>query len=178
MRNNSTCSNTKSKQTSAPEPTSSANSSTLNFTPTTTTLAPNITQPIGTDLQELMMQHQNHPVTSDPTDYHHHTHTHNIQHQILSSSHNQRVAQHQNNSVNHHMLPRPNHPTATSTAAAVAAAMMLDPRFHHNSGVPYPTSTPASMAMAAAVQSTQQIQAASGQHSEYAPTIQNCMALF
>lgn len=33
------------------------------------------------------------------------------------------------------MLARGNHSTATSTAAAVAAAMMLDPRFHHNTTV-------------------------------------------
>jgi hypothetical protein len=43
--------------------------------------------------------------------------------------------------------------------------------------VPYhPTTTPVSMAMAA-VQSSQQIQA-SGQHSEYPPSLQNCMTLF
>lgn len=43
--------------------------------------------------------------------------------------------------------------------------------------VPYhPNSTPVSMAMAA-VQSSQQIQA-SGQHTDYPPSLQNCMTLF
>ncbi|XP_022917988.1 zinc finger protein 271-like [Onthophagus taurus] len=152
-----------------------------------------VTQPIGTEIQDLIMHHQNHPISSttgnipainpnyhhfgDPADFHHHSHAHNIQHQILASGHNQRISQHSNNVVNHHMLGRGNHSTATSTAAAVAAAMMLDPRFHHNSTVPYhPTTTPVSMAMAA-VQSSQQIQGSS-QHGEYPPSLQNCMTLF
>lgn len=153
----------------------------------------NVSQPIGSDIQNLIMHHQNHAVSStgsnipaintnyhhftDPTDFHHHSHAHNIQHQILASGHNQRITQHSNNVVNHHMLTRSNHSTTTSTAAAVAAAMMLDPRFHHNSSVPYhPTTTPVSMAMAA-VQSPQQIQS-STQHAEYPPSLQNCMTLF
>lgn len=72
---------------------------------------------------------------TEPSEFHHHGHTHNIQHQILASGHNQRPNQHHNNVVNHHMLARSNHSTATSTAAAVAAAMMLDPRFHHTTTV-------------------------------------------
>ncbi|KAF5276300.1 hypothetical protein FQA39_LY06649 [Lamprigera yunnana] len=158
-----------------PETTISPNS--ISFTQTNTMSSTPAHQPIVTELQDLLMHHQNHSTSSD---FHHHPHSHNIQHQILASTHNQRPTQHQNSTVNHHMLARTNHSAATSTAAAVAAAMMLDPRFHHNSSVPYhPTTTPASMAMAAAAQSTQQIQnAAPTQHSEYPPTLQNCMTLF
>ncbi|VEN46904.1 unnamed protein product [Callosobruchus maculatus] len=107
-----------------------------------------------------------------------------LHNQILSGSHAARgaagggagsVASHLG-AVSHPALSRGQ--TATSTAAAVAAAaMMLDPRFHHNSSVPYhPSTTPVSMAMAA-VQSSQQIQSA-GQPSDYPSTLQNCMTLF
>ncbi|KAF5290004.1 hypothetical protein FQR65_LT11670 [Abscondita terminalis] len=184
---------TKPKPQTTPEATVAAN--TITFTQTNTTPSTTAPQPIVTELQDLIMHHQNHPTSTasnitgintnyhhfgDSTDFHHHNHSHNIQHQLLASTHNQRSTQHQNSTVNHHMLARTNHSTATSTAAAVAAAMMLDPRFHHNSSVPYhPSTTPASMAMAAAVQSSQQIQnTAATQHSEYPPSLQNCMTLF
>ncbi|KAK5644507.1 hypothetical protein RI129_005807 [Pyrocoelia pectoralis] len=186
----------KPKPQTTQESSASTNTNSITFTQTNTT--PSTTappQPIGSELQDLIMHHQNHPTSSannisgintnyhhfaESSDFHNHSHTHNIQHQILASTHNQRAAQHQNTTVNHHMLARTNHTSATSTAAAVAAAMMLDPRFHHNSSVPYhPSTTPASMAMAAAVQSSQQIQnSAATQHGEYPPTLQNCMTLF
>lgn len=186
-----------SKQQAAPESSSSsnnanANNTNINFPANngSAATASTVTQPIGSEIQDLIMHHQNHSTTAgtgnlatlnsnyhhfgDPSDFHHHSH--NIQHQILG--HNQRPGQHHNNVVNHHMLAaRSNHSSATSTAAAVAAAMMLDPRFHHNSTVPYhPTTTPVSMAMAA-VQSSQQIQG-SAQHTDYPTTLQNCMTLF
>lgn len=125
--------------------------SNVNFTQTNSTSTATVSQPMGSEIQDLIMHHQNHSATAtagnlalnsnyhhfgDPSDFHHHNHAHNIHNQILASGHNQRTSgQHHNNVVNHHMLTRTNHSTATSTAAAVAAAMMLDPRFHHNSSV-------------------------------------------
>ncbi|EFA10176.2 uncharacterized protein LOC658526 isoform X4 [Tribolium castaneum] len=199
MRNNSTRPKSQASQEATTTTNNNNNNNNVNFTQTnsssTSSTGTGVTQPIGNEIQDLIMHHQNHSATSsatnlsainsnyhhfgDPTDFHHHNHAHNIHNQILASGHNQRSAtqHHNNNIVNHHMLARSNHSTATSTAAAVAAAMMLDPRFHHNTSVPYhPTTTPVSMAMAA-VQSSQQIQA-SGQHSEYPPSLQNCMTLF
>ena len=128
----------------------------MNFSQTnssTTNSTSGVSQPIGNEIQDLIMHHQNHSASTaatnlsainsnyhhfgDPTDFHHHNHAHNIHNQILASGHNQRSAtqHHNNNIVNHHMLAITNHSTATSTAAAVAAAMMLDPRFHHNTSV-------------------------------------------
>ncbi|XP_018573698.1 zinc finger protein 271 isoform X2 [Anoplophora glabripennis] len=190
LRNTSTRPKSQSSQDNPPVTTT--NTSNVNFTPTNSTSTTPGTQPMGSEIQELIMHHQNHTTPStatnltainsnyhhfgDPTDFHHHNHAHNIHNQILTSGHNQRTTSqhHNNNIVNHHMLARTNPSTATSTAAAVAAAMMLDPRFHHNSTVSYPSTTPVSMAMAA-VQSSQQIQS-SGQPSEY--PLQNCMTLF
>ncbi|KAK9890865.1 hypothetical protein WA026_012209 [Henosepilachna vigintioctopunctata] len=194
MRNNSTTSSNRPKSQANSDSPASTNSNGINFTQTTNTTSSTGSQPLNNEIQDLIMHHQSHTSSStgnnlpalnsnyhhftDPADFHHHNHTHNLHNQILNTSHNQRGSQHHNNNlVNHHMLARGNHSTATSTAAAVAAAMMLDPRFHHNSSVPYhPSSTPVSMAMAA-VQSSQQIQA-SGQHGEYPPSLQNCMTLF
>ncbi|XP_019871713.2 myoneurin [Aethina tumida] len=194
LRNNNS---SRPKSQSNQETTTTTNSSNnINFTQTNSTTSAPVTQPIGSEIQDLIMHHQNHSISSaasnltainsnyhhfgESGDFHHHNHAHNIHNQILASGHNQRNSSsqhHNNNIVNHHMLARSNHSTATSTAAAVAAAMMLDPRFHHNSSVPYhPSTTPVSMAMAA-VQSSQQIQA-SGQHSDYPPNLQNCMTLF
>ncbi|CAH0555405.1 unnamed protein product [Brassicogethes aeneus] len=194
LRNNSS---TRPKSQSSQESTTTTNSSNINFTQTNSTTSAPASQPMGSEIQDLIMHHQNHSTSTaagnlttinsnyhhfaEGGDFHHHNHAHNIHNQILASTgHNQRAAapHHNNNLVNtHHMLARTNHSTATSTAAAVAAAMMLDPRFHHNSTVPYhPSTTPVSMAMAA-VQSSQQIQA-SGQHTDYPPSLQNCMTLF
>ncbi|KAJ8913861.1 hypothetical protein NQ315_003770 [Exocentrus adspersus] len=166
-----------------PTPVTTSNAANVNFTPTNSTTTAAGTQAMGSEIQELIMHHQNHTPTSaatnltainsnyhhfgDPTEFHHHTHAHNIHNQILTSSQRTTSQHHNNNIVSHHMLARSNPSTATSTAAAVAAAMMLDPRFHHNSTVSYPSATPVSMAMAA-VQSSQQIQS-SGQPSDYPP---------
>ncbi|XP_074036224.1 uncharacterized protein isoform X3 [Leptinotarsa decemlineata] len=195
--NNNTSSRPKSQSSQETSPGTTANASSVNFTQTnSTTVAPS-SQSMGSEIQELIMHHQSHSTSAatnltainsnyhhfgEPSEFHHsHNHAHNIHNQIIgASSNNQRstTQQHNNNIVNHHMLTsRTNPATATSTAAAVAAAMMLDPRFHHGSTVPYhPTTTPVSMAMAA-VQSSQQIQA-TGQPTEYTPTLQNCMTLF
>ncbi|KAJ8941237.1 hypothetical protein NQ318_015669 [Aromia moschata] len=193
LRNNSTRPKSQSSQEITP-PVSTSNTNSANFTQANSTTTSAVTQPMGTEIQELIMHHQNHTSSTasnlsainsnyhhfgDPSEFHHHNHAHNIHNQILASGHNQRSTSqhHSNNIVNHHMLARTNPSTATSTAAAVAAAMMLDPRFHHNSSVSYhPSSTPVSMAMAA-VQSSQQIQS-SGQPSDYPQTLQNCMTLF
>ncbi|KAJ8932731.1 hypothetical protein NQ314_014427 [Rhamnusium bicolor] len=194
LRNNTTRPKSQLSQEVVP-PVTTTNTNNLNFTQTNPTTTVPVTQPMGTEIQELIMHHQNHTTPAaagnltainsnyhhfgDPTEFHHHNHAHNIHNQILATGHNQRTTSqhHSNNIVNHHMLARTNPSTATSTAAAVAAAMMLDPRFHHNSTVSYhPTTTPVSMAMAA-VQSSQQIQS-SGQPAEYPPTLQNCMTLF
>ncbi|CAH1154153.1 unnamed protein product [Phaedon cochleariae] len=189
------------KSQAAQEVTPTTSTNNANFTQTSSTSATPSSQTMGSEIQDLIMHHQNHSASTatnltaintnyhhfgDPAEFHAHNHAHNIHNQILG--HNQRsTQQHSGNSAaassgniaNHHMLAaaRTNPSTATSTAAAVAAAMMLDPRFHHNPAVPYhPSSTPVSMAMAA-VQSSQQIQS-SGQTSEYPSTIQNCMTLF
>ncbi|XP_060528203.1 uncharacterized protein LOC132703133 isoform X2 [Cylas formicarius] len=212
LRNGSSSGSSRPKSQTTQEGTSSGvssatttNSGNVNFTQSNSTTSSGVSQPMGSEIQDLIMHHQNHSPAAainstyphhfgDPSsDFHHaaHTHAHNIHNQILASSaaaaaagHTQRAAasaaSHHNGSpsLNHHMLARSNHSTATSTAAAVAAAMMLDPRFHHNGSVPYhPSTTPVSMAAMAAVQSSQQIQA-SGQPADYPPALQNCMTLF
>ncbi|CAG9826780.1 unnamed protein product [Diabrotica balteata] len=149
--NNGTTSKTK-VQTSQDLPTTTTNTNNVNFTQTnSTTVAPS-TQNLGSEIQELIMHHQNHstPTATNLTvlnsTYHHFTsgesadfhhshavHTHNIHNQILgattSAGHNQRSTannpQHTNNNiVNHHMLTAAAAARSNpSTATSTAAAV-------------------------------------------------------